>query len=445
MHPTILAQKAHGAPGLTMDEIHWIVEDQCREMGVEPNWDLPPQQVQDNQSLTTKSKKEEKPKWRICQNFSKINKVTKVTLMLQGDIRAKQQRLVGHEYVCVIDFAAGFYAIEVDEKSQPYLCIYTEGRGFQCYQRMPMRTLGSPACFADLTAQAFKDLVVELGLETFVDDNRIADNEFEDLLQHLRKFLIQCHQKGLSLSPSKLQLFMQEVVFGGPRIGKEGIKPDIAKLEVVARWPQPANLLDLMCFLGLTGYFRSLIKDYARIVTPLTDLQRNLDMPQPSVKTGKRKYWQYLRDHKLDTYWTMKHNRAFTKLKQVLTSDPVRAPKFNGTPFILTTDGCKDRFGVVLLQEFTTTLDSGETVTKIHSIGFTSKCMSPAEGRYKPYVLEFAALKFGFNHFSDTIWGFLIQVEMDCIALWDTLCNVKLSLVHARWKDGISAYQITDI
>ena len=120
--------------------------------------------------------------------------------MLQGDIRAKQQRLAGHEYVCVIDFTAGFYAIEVDKKSQPYLCIYTEGRGFQCYQRMPMGTLGSPACFADLTVQVFKDLVVELGLEMFVDDNGIAGDEFDELLLWLWKFLIWCRKRGLSLS-----------------------------------------------------------------------------------------------------------------------------------------------------------------------------------------------------------------------------------------------------
>ena len=114
--------------------------------------------------------------------------------MLQGDIRAKQQRLAGHEYMCVIDLAAGFYAIEVNKKSQLYLCIYMEGRGFQCYQRMPMSTLGSPACFTDLTVQAFKDLVVELSLETFMDDNGIAGNEFDELLLQLRKFLIRCHK-----------------------------------------------------------------------------------------------------------------------------------------------------------------------------------------------------------------------------------------------------------
>lgn len=157
-------------------------------------------------------------------------------------------------------------------------------------------------------------------------------------------------------------------------MGVDGIKLDIAKLEAVAKWLQPANLLNLMCFLRLTGYFRSLIKDYTRIVAPLMDLQRNLDMLQLNIKAGQQKYRQYLRDCKLDTYWTPRHDRAFIKLKRVLTSEPVlRAPKFDSTPFILTTDRCKDGFGAVLSQWYTTTLESGEIVTAIHPIGFASK------------------------------------------------------------------------
>ena len=91
VHLTVLAQKAHGAPGLTMDKIQWMVEDQCREVGMEPNQDLPPRPPQESQGTATDGKKGEKPKWRVCQNFNEVNKVTRVALMLQGDIRAKQQ------------------------------------------------------------------------------------------------------------------------------------------------------------------------------------------------------------------------------------------------------------------------------------------------------------------------------------------------------------------
>ena len=252
VHPTVLAQKAHGMSSLTMEEIRWIVEDQCKELGVEPDHTLLPWPM--NSQDNKQTQRTAKLKWRVCQNFNEINRVTRVAPMLQGDIRAKRQWLAGHEYICVIDFASGFYAIKVNKQSQPYLCIYTEGHGFQCYQRMPMGTLGSPACFADLTMHAFKALVVPLKLETFVNDNGMAGNVFEELLEQLHMFFECCRERRLSISPSKLQLFMQEVVFGGSHIRKEGIKPDITKLEAVAKWPPPANLLEPMHFLGLTGH-----------------------------------------------------------------------------------------------------------------------------------------------------------------------------------------------
>jgi hypothetical protein len=59
--------------------------------------------------------------------------------------------------------------------------------------------------------------------------------------------------------------------------------------------------------------------------------------------------------------------------------------------------------------------------------------------------LEFAALKFGLDKFSDITWGFPIEVETDCQALRDHLLNDKLSATHARWRDGILAHQIIDV
>lgn len=148
---------------------------------------------------------------------------------------------------------------------------------------------------------------------------------------------------------------MREVVFGGSHMGCNGIRPDLAKIAAVAEWPVPANLLELMRFLGLTGYFRSPIKDYAHIVLLLTDLLQNLDLPPLSVKGEKQKYRQYLHEHKLHTYWEQQHTKMFVRLKQILVSEPIlHAPNFNRTPFIITSDGCKDGFGAVLAQRFTT-------------------------------------------------------------------------------------------
>ena len=446
-HPTVLAQKAHEAPGLTIEEIYQEINEQCIALGEEPDPTIPrritgpsPQRVEHNVASI------EKPKWRITQNFAQLNRICQTVQMPQGDLRAKQQRLAGQCFICVIDFAAGFYALEVEEDSQPYLCIYTEGIGYHAYARMPMGIYNAPSWFCDMIGQGFQDLLTKLHLEVFVDDNTMAGDQFTELLGRLHLFFTRCQDLGLSISPSKTQLFLQEVVFGGSWVGKDGIRPDLAKLTAVANWPVPETLLDLMRFLGLTGYFRSLIKDYARIAAPLTDLQRNLDLPQPSARTGKRKYRQFLRDRKLAPYWTAKHNKTFMRLKRLLTEEPVLcAPTFDGTPFILITDGSKEGFGAVLAQRFSTRLPDGEVKCVVHPIGYASKRSSLAEERYKPYILEFAALKFGLDHFSETIWGFPVEVETDCLALRDTVHGDRPNWTHARWWEGISLYHIAAI
>src|SRR5271168_3569934 len=82
-------------------------------------------------------------------------------------------------------------------------------------------------------------------------------------------------------------------------------------------------------------------------------------------------------------------------------------------PVIITTDGSQDAFGAVLSQKFEYTLPSGKVVCKRHPIGFASKRTSKTEEKYKLFLLEFGALKFGLDKFSDTMWGFPIEVETD--------------------------------
>jgi hypothetical protein len=84
-------------------------------------------------------------------------------------------------------------------------------------------------------------------------------------------------------------------------------------------------------------------------------------------------------------------------------------------------------------------------VQKHHPIAFASKCTSTTKAEYKPFLLKFTALKFMLDKFSDIIWGFPVEIEMDCQALRDTLLSKKPSMVHAQWQDGILAHQIIDV
>ena len=139
---------------------------------------------------------------------------------------------------------------------------------------------------------------------------------------------------------------MTEAVFAGAQVGPQGVSPDLAKLTAIVDWPIPDNASHLEGFLGLTSYFRDLVKGYALIESPLQNLLCQVPIP-PGAK--KHKYQQTMKTFKLKELWTTEHTKMFLTLKARLISEPVlSAPRYDGTPFILTTDGCKDALAGVL-------------------------------------------------------------------------------------------------
>ena len=51
-----------------------------------------------------------------------------------------------------------------------------------------------------------------------------------------------------------------------------GNMTDEEKFDAVRNWPEIYNIKGLRRFLGFTSYYRKFIKDYAKIVRPLSDL-----------------------------------------------------------------------------------------------------------------------------------------------------------------------------
>ncbi|KAJ3507688.1 hypothetical protein NMY22_g16851 [Coprinellus aureogranulatus] len=435
--PTVLAPKPYD-DGLSLAELQHLVNDECISHGLPSFTDLPPRPPERAESSESKP-----PRWRICHNFSEINKVTEIAPMPQGDIRQKQQNLSGHRYVHVFDFAAGFYAITVHPESQPYITFYVEGRGYFAYVRMPFGVTGGPSEFAHFTALRLHDLIADGTCELFVDDGGSASDSYDEGMGKLRRILERVRKEKLSLAPSKMRLFMTEAVFAGATVGPKGVSPDIGKLSTVAQWPIPQDASHLEGFLGLTSWFRDLIRGYASVEKPLRDLLRAVPIPKG---TKKSQYQRIMKGYKLADVWKDEHTKAFMALKMRLVSEPVLcAPRFDGTPFILTTDGCIDAFAGVLAQKIKTTIPGGKTVTRLHPIGFVSKRTSPSEEKYKPFLLEFAALKFALDKFSDIVYGHKVEIETDCQALRDVLLSDRLNATHVRWRDSVMAHNIVAV
>jgi Reverse transcriptase (RNA-dependent DNA polymerase) len=280
---TTLGQKQHDGAGLTLEELQQKVNKECEAAGLMPHFQVPLTQKPEPGEAPTKY---EEQKWRICQDFRQVNKLSKVAPMPQGDIRAKQHRLSGHKYVSMIDFASGFYAVEINQESRPYTAFYVEGLGHFWYIRMPFGLTGAPTAFVAMAANHLHDLIADETMEIFVDDGGSAVDTFWEMKEKLTRILDRVRERKLSLSTAKSQFFMSEATFAGARVSSKGVLPDLTKLTAIVDWKQPTSALNLVSFLGLTGHFRDLIRGYACIEGPLRDLLAQVMLPQPCTKTS---------------------------------------------------------------------------------------------------------------------------------------------------------------
>ncbi|KAF8757017.1 hypothetical protein RHS01_03729 [Rhizoctonia solani] len=375
-------------------------------------------------------------KWRLVQNFASVNQVTRVRSFPMGDLAAKQRAVAGHSFISIMDLQAGFHAIPIAQESVPYTGFYVNGRGHYVYKRMPFGLTSAPTVFQEMIAMAFNNLLGKI-LEAWMDDLATAADTFEEGMQNLRTIFTRCRDRKILLSASKTVLFMTEAVFAGARVSKAGIRPDLAKVRAILEWPEPQTILEVMSFIGLTNAYRSKIRDYARIAQPLQDYTQGVR----SADSPKAEYRRTLRETRVTLSDEAK--KSFARLKTILTSDSVlRAPVYNGRPFIVTTDGSKYGFGAVLAQEWEEISANAVTRKVRYPVAFASKRTSRTEERYIPFLLEFAALKFAFDEFESMIFGQIIELETDCKALADLIGNRKLNSTHERWREFILARDI---
>jgi hypothetical protein len=74
---------------------------------------------------------------------------------------------------------------------------------------------------------------------------------------------------------SKCEFWINEVLFLGHIINKEGLVVDLKKVTDILNWKAPADARGIKSFIGMAGYYQRFIEGFSKIVKPMTSLLGN--------------------------------------------------------------------------------------------------------------------------------------------------------------------------
>jgi len=57
-------------------------------------------------------------------------------------------------------------------------------------------------------------------------------------------------------------------------VSKEGISVDPDKIKAIMEWPTPKDVIDVISFMGITGYYCKFIEELSKIAYLITSLQK---------------------------------------------------------------------------------------------------------------------------------------------------------------------------
>ena len=106
----------------------------------------------------------------------------------------------------------------------------------------------------------------------FVDDVVIFSETWDKYLKHLLVVFERLNSAGLTPNPKKLYFAMQEVLFLAHTVGGGIVNPNEQKIDAVKNFPRPTTKSEVRSFLGLSGYCRKFIPNYADVSASLSDL-----------------------------------------------------------------------------------------------------------------------------------------------------------------------------
>jgi len=310
----------------------------------------------------------------------------------------------------VLDMASGYHQIAIKPEHKEKTAFSCHKGHFQ-FVKMPFGLNNAPA-----TYQRCIDVIL-MGLKVidclvYLDDIICFSVTMKEHVNKLCAIFERLDQANFKIQPEKCVFATDTVEYLGHICTPSGIRPDTRKTRAIEEYPVPRTVRDIRAFIGLAGYYRRHVRNFAELAKPLTNLTRK-DVP---------------------FNWTAEQQNAFDQLKLSLSTEPLLIYPDFSQPFIVACDASTKAVGAVLSQ-----IREGEE----RPVAYCSRQLNSAETKYSVTELELLAFLFATKQFRCYLYGRKFVVHTDHRALKWLLNFRDPSSRLTRWAIKLSEYDFT--
>ena len=347
---------------------------------------------------------------RFCVDYRKLNALTRRNRYPIPLIDETLARVTGCKYLTKLDIIAAFNKLRMHPDSEDYTTFVTSMGAYK-YHVLPFGLTNGPANYQHYMNDVLFECLNRF-CQAYLDDILIYSKTRKEHVQHVRQVLSKLRGAGLQVDIEKCEFHVQETAFLGVLLSVDGIRMNPEKVQVVIDWARPNNLKQVQAFVGFCNFYRRFIKNFSKIVRPLTQLTQK-DIP---------------------FQWTIPCQQAFEQMKKAVTSAPVLRHFDRERKAVLETDSSDYVNGGVLSQYD----DDGV----LHPVAFFSKSMLPAECNYEIYDKELLAIIKCLEHWRPELEATDLPIDIytDHKALEHFMTSKELTRRQARWSQKLSEF-----
>ena len=348
---------------------------------------------------------------RFCVDFRQLNAATIKDAHPIPRIDDLLDALHGARWFSTLDLKSGYWQVPIQERDKEKTAFRTSSGQLFEFNQVPFGLCNAPTIFSRLMDRVLTGLHWETCL-FYLDDIIVFAATWEEHLDRLRQVFERLRHTKLKLGVDKCTFAAREVSYLGHRMTEEGLLPDPSLLTAICEISPPKNATKVRSFLGLAGYYRRYVKNFAAIAGPLHALTR-----KDAV-----------------FHWSADCQDAFDRLKTLLTTSPITAfPDFS-LPFRLYTDASTSSLGAILAQ-----VREG----KERIICCASLSLNQAENAYPATKLECLAIVWAVAKFRPYLLSMPFEVYTDYYALqWLKTMRTGSALLH-HWSATLEEYDFS--